>query len=75
MGAMTQARSRMLGRALIGIAALAEVALLRQTRRRPLPAWLLLAMLTVPVSAYLAWTGYTLATMNWDDPEDYPPAS
>ena len=75
MGPMTQARSRMLGRALMAIAALQQVAVLRQLGRRSFLVWLLLALLTAPLSALLAWVGYTLATTNWDNPADYPPAA
>lgn len=73
MGPMTQSRSRMLGRALMAIAALQQVAVLRQLGRRSFPVWLLLALLTAPLSALLGWVGYTLATIDWDHPADYPP--
>lgn len=65
----------MLGRALLAIAALQQVAVLRQLGRRSFPVWLLLALLTAPLSAFLAWVGYTLTVMDWDAPADYPPAS
>jgi hypothetical protein len=73
MGPMTQARSRMLGRALMAIAAMQQVMMLRQLGRRSFPVWVLLALFTAPLSALLAWVGYTLATMDWDHPADYPP--
>ena len=73
MGPMTQQRSRLLGRALIAIAALQQIAILRQLGRRSFVVWLLLALLTAPISALLGWVGYTLVVMNWDDPADYPP--
>ena len=75
MGAMTQVRSRFLGRALIAIAALQQVAVLRQLGKRSFPVWLLLALFTAPLSALLAWVGYTLSVMDWDAPADYPPAA
>ena len=73
MGPMTQARSRMLGRALMAIAAMQQVMMLRQLGRRSFPVWVALALLTAPLSALLAWVGYTLSTMDWDNPADYPP--
>lgn len=74
MGPMTQARSRMLGRTLMAVAALQQVMMLRQIGKRSFPVWVLLALLTAPLSALLAWVGYTLATIDWDNPADYPPA-
>lgn len=71
---MTQYRSMMLGRALIAVAVLQQVAVVRQLGRRSFVVWLLLALFTAPLSALLAWVGYTLATTDWDDPADYPPA-
>jgi len=57
----------------MAIAALQQVAVLRQLGRRSFPVWLLLALLTAPLSALLGWVGYTLATIDWDTPADYPP--
>lgn len=74
MGPMTQARSRMLGRTLMVVAALQQVMMLRQLGKRSFAVWVLLALITAPISALLAWVGYTLATIDWDHPADYPPA-
>lgn len=72
---MTQDRSRALGRAIIGWAALQLLLALRGCRDSPwwlaLPALLVVAAL----SAFLGWVGYTLVVIDWDAPADYPPAS
>ena len=78
MGAMTQARSRALGRTIMAWSAIQLVLFALGLRRRgmrpkscvvALPVGLAVAAL----SALGFWVGYTLATTNWDDPADYPP--
>ncbi|MSQ31349.1 MAG: hypothetical protein EXR64_04905 [Dehalococcoidia bacterium] len=70
---MTQARSRRLGRVLITGSVIAMLVFLRGARRRP---WLLpLGLVVAPLALLGTWAGYTLATMDWDDPADYPPAA
>lgn len=72
---MTQERSRSLGKALMALAGLQFLFFLAGAARR---SYLIVA---VPVgivvgimSGLLFWVGYTMATKNWDDPADWPPA-
>ncbi len=73
MGPMTQQRSRILGRVLMAAGVVKIAWWLRGLVRWPLVVSIPLALITLPVAALALWTGYTLATMDWDDPADYPP--
>ena len=72
---MTQERSRSLGKALMALAGLQFLFFFGGALRR---SYLVVA---VPVgiavgvaSGLLLWVGYTMATKDWDDPADWPPA-
>jgi hypothetical protein len=69
---MTQDETRRAGQALMAGAGVAVVAFLVGAMRRSY------AVLAIPVFAGIAaaagmafWVGYTMATTNWDDPEDF----
>ena len=69
---MDQDQTRQAGRALMAGAGLSVVLFLLGVARRSYAA------LAIPVFAGLAaaagmafWVGYTMATTNWDDPDDF----
>lgn len=66
----------MVGRALMALAGLQLLVFLGGAVRRSY------VVLAVPIgvatgvaSGFLFWVGYTMATKDWDDPADYPPAA
>ena len=73
---MTQDRSRRLGQALMAVAGLQLLVFLVGATRR---SYLVIAVpvgIAVGLASGLAlWVGYTMATQDWDDPADYPPAA
>lgn len=73
MPPMTQQRSRVMGRALMAIAAIKLAWLLRGLSRRSLLASACWIVLVLPLAGLLLWTGYTLSVMDWDAPADFPP--
>jgi hypothetical protein len=75
IGPMTQARSRWLGRALLGVAGLQVLLAARSVRGRSALIGLPVLAAVGALSVLLAWTGVTLAVMDWDAPADYPPAA
>ena len=75
MGAMTQERSRALGRAIMAVAIVQLVLYLAAAARRSyLAVAIPLGIALGVVSALAFWVGYTMATTDWDHPADYPPA-
>ena len=75
MSPMTQERSRTLGRAIMAAAVLQLVLYLAgATRRSYLAVAIPLGIALGVVSGVAFWVGYTMATTDWDDPADYPPA-
>ncbi len=73
--AMTTERSRRMGQALMALAGLQFLFFLAGAVRR---SYLVLAIpigIAVGVaSGVMFWVGYTMATKDWDDPADWPPA-
>ena len=72
---MTQDRSRQLGQLIMAVSVAQLLLFLIGASRRSYAA------VALPVFGGLAaisglafWVGYTMATTNWDDPADYPPA-
>ena len=70
---MTQERSQQIGQLIMGIAVAQVLLFLLGAMRRSYAA------LALPVfggllaiSGLAFWVGYTMATTNWDDPDDYP---
>ena len=72
---MTQDRSRLLGRALVGWSVLQLLLVLRGLRGTSWVLALPAVVLVGALSMLLAWAGVTLVVMDWDDPADYPPAA
>lgn len=71
---MTQRRSRMLGRVLIGLGALQLLWFFARTARRSnLLVALPLGAAFALGSGLLFWVGLTMVVKDWDDPADYPP--
>jgi hypothetical protein len=73
---MTQERSRRLGQALMAFAGVQLLFFFAGATRR---SYLVVAIpvgIAVGIASGLAfWVGYTMATQDWDDPADYPPAA
>lgn len=76
MDGMTQERLRVIGRALMALSVAQLAFFLAGAVRR---SYLVVAVPTGILSGILAgvgiWVGYTMATTNWDNPADWPPAS
>ena len=64
----------MLGRLLMACGGLLLPMTARSMRGRSVLLALPVLLVIAAVSAFFAWVGITLATMNWDNPADYPPA-
>ncbi len=70
---MTVERSRLAGRALMGLSALALLLFLQGAFRRSYAVVAIPAAITVALFSALAfWVGYTMAVHDWDHPPDYP---
>ena len=71
---ITTQQSRSLGKALICVALIMPVFFLNRLRKHlhfvlALPV----AGLTLGLSGFLFWIGYTMVTTVWERPDDYPP--
>lgn len=72
---MTQERSRQIGRALMALSILqAVIFFIGATRRSYLVVAVPVGILVGTLSGLAFWIGYTMATTDWDNPADYPPA-
>jgi len=69
---MNQDESRRAGKALMGAAAAAVALFLLGAAKRSYAVLAIPVFVGIAAAAGMAfWVGYTMATTNWDDPEDF----